>query len=67
MPALRHDLLRTDGSVDFVMAWVGVPALGVRTSHQRYTTLGDAPHGLRRIEYRSGNFSSELLFDLDGI
>jgi hypothetical protein len=67
MPALRHDLLRKDGSVDFVMAWVAVPALAVRASSQRYTTFGSAANGLRRIEYRSGDFRSELLFDPDGI
>jgi hypothetical protein len=67
MPALRHDLLRKDGSVDFVMAWVAVPGLAVRASAQRYTTLGDAGDGERRIEYRSRDFRSELLFDADGI
>ena len=67
MPVLRHDLLRTDGAIDFVMAWVAVPALAVRRSDQRYTPLGDAPRGLRRIEYRSVGFVSELLFDPDGI
>jgi hypothetical protein len=67
MPALRHDLLRTDDAIQFVMAWVAVPALAVRRSDQRYTPLGDAPKGLRRIEYRSTGFVSELLFDRDGI
>lgn len=67
MPALRHDLLRTDGAIDFVMAWVAVPALAVRRSDQRYTPLGDVAEGLRRIEYRSTGFVSELLFDRDGI
>jgi hypothetical protein len=67
MPVLRHDLLRKDGSVDFVVAWVAVPALAVRASAQRYTTLGDTADGLRRIEYRSRDFRSELLFDPDGI
>jgi hypothetical protein len=67
MPVLRHDLLGKDGSVDLVMAWVAVPALAVRASNQRYTTLGAATGGLRRIEYRSGTFASELLFDADGI
>lgn len=67
MPVLRHDLLRSNGAIDFVMAWVAVPALAVRRSDQRYTPLGDAPTGLRRIEYRSTGFVSELLFDPDGI
>jgi len=67
MPALRHDLLRIDRAIDFVMAWVAVPALAVRRSDQRYTPLGDVAEGLRRIEYRSTGFVSELLFDRDGI
>jgi hypothetical protein len=67
MPVLRHDLLHRDGSVDFVMAWVAVPSLAVRASAQRYTTLGHGFDRLRRIEYRSGEFVSELLFDEDGV
>ena len=67
MPVLRHDLLRTDGAIDFVMAWVAVPALVIGRSDQRYTPLGDVQPGLRRIEYRSIGFVSELLFDADGI
>jgi hypothetical protein len=67
MPVLRHDLLQTDRAIDFVMAWVAVPALAVRRSDQRYAPLGDAAEGLRRIEYRSTGFVSELLFDPDGI
>jgi hypothetical protein len=69
MPVLRHDLLREDASLDFVMAWVSVPDLGVRRSDQRYTTLGDGPDGLRRIEYRSigTTFVSGLTFDSDGL
>ena len=67
MPVLRHDLLRTDGAIDFVMAWVAVPALVIGRSDQRYTPLGDVQPGLRRIEYRSIGFVSELLLDADGI
>jgi hypothetical protein len=67
MPVLRRDLLHRDGSIEFVMAWVAVPSLAVRASEQRYTTLGDAAGGLRRIEYRSRDFRSELVFDADGI
>jgi hypothetical protein len=67
MPVLRHDLLRTDGTIDLVMAWVAVPALSVRRSEQRYTSLGRDARGLRQIEYRSGDFRSELLFDADGL
>jgi uncharacterized protein len=69
MPVLRHDLLRQDGSVDFVMAWVSVPDLAVRASAQRYTTLGHDRRGRRRIQYRSldSEVAHELLFDADGL
>ena len=69
MPVLRHDLLRQDGSVDFVMAWVSVPDLAVRASAQRYTTLGHDRGGGRRIRYCSldSGFASDLLFDGDGL
>jgi uncharacterized protein len=69
MPVLRHDLLRHDASLDFVMAWVSVPDLAVRRSEQRYTTRGRGPDGLPRIEYRSigSTFVAELTFDADGL
>jgi hypothetical protein len=69
MPVLRHDLLRQEGSVDFLMAWVSVPGLSVHPVAQRYTRLGDDGHGRQRIEYRSigRSFVSELLFDSDGL
>jgi hypothetical protein len=69
MPVLRHDLLRRDGSLDFVMAFVDVPALSVRASRQRYTTIGSVGDALRRIEYRAldSEFVSELRFDADGL
>jgi len=69
MPVLRHELLRRDALLDFVMAWVAVPGLAVHASGQRYTTLGNGGDGLRRIEYRSldSPFVSELSFDSDGI
>ncbi len=69
MPVLRHDLLRHDGAVDLVTAWVSVPDLAVRASSQRYTTRGHDRRGLRRIQYRSldSDFASDLLFDADGL
>jgi len=69
MPVLRPDLLRRDGSLDFVMAWVSVPDLAVRRSGQRYTTLPAACDGLRHIEYRSldSDFVSALTYDDDGL
>lgn len=69
MPVLRHDLLRRDGSLDFVMAWVSVPDLAVRRSGQRYTPLPPGGDGLRHIEYRSldSDFVSALTYDGDGL
>ena len=69
MPVLRHDLLRRDGSLDFVMALVSVPDLAVRRSGQRYATLPGAGDGLRHIEYRSldSDFVSDLTYDDDGL
>lgn len=69
MPVLRHDLLRRDNSVDFVMAWVSVPDLAVRASAQRYATIGHDRRGRRRIQYRSldSDAAAELVFDADGL
>lgn len=69
MPVLRSNLLRNDGSLDFVMAWVSVPDLAVRASPQRYTRLSDGGDGLARVEYRSldGDFVSVLTLDADGL
>lgn len=43
--------------------------MNAATRDQRCTTLGDAPDGLRRIEYRSigSTFVSVLTFDRDGL
>lgn len=68
MPALRHDLLHRDGSVDFLMAWVSVPDLSVRASRQRYARVGDSERG-HLIEYRAldSDFVSVLTFDDDSL
>src|SRR6266536_4233909 len=69
MPVLRHRLLEVDGSVDFLMAWVSVPDLGVRPSRQRYTALRGDPGGDRLIRYESvdSTFTADLVFDRDGL
>jgi hypothetical protein len=68
-PVLRHDLLRRDGSVDFVMAWVSVPDLTVHRSPQRYTFLR-AIHGERTlVQFESlaeDRFKAEITYDADG-
>jgi uncharacterized protein len=69
MPALRHRLLREDGSVDLLMAWVSVPDLTVHPSRQRYTAMRDLPGGNRLIRFESldSTFTAELTFDGDGL
>jgi hypothetical protein len=69
MPVLRHRLLEVDGSVDFLMAWVSVPDLGVHPSRQRYTALRGDPGGDRLIRYESvdSTFTADLAFDRDGL
>src|SRR5262245_56529011 len=68
MPVLRHRLLERDGSVDFLMAWVSVPDLGVHPSRQRYTALRDLSGGDRLIRFESldSTFTADLTFDRDG-
>ncbi|GAA5081872.1 hypothetical protein HNP84_000087 [Thermocatellispora tengchongensis] len=62
MPVLRHDLLTTPGSVEFVMAWVRVPHLSVIRHEQRYTHISPGV-----VRYESDGFRSELVFDRDGL
>jgi hypothetical protein len=59
MPARRF----TEGSHDFVMAFVDVPSLRVVADRQRYTWLGP---GLVRYESIDGTFSAEISLDDDG-
>jgi uncharacterized protein len=69
MPVLRHRLLEREGSLDFLMAWVSVPDLGVHPSRQRYTALRDLPGGDRLIRFESldSTFTADLTFDRDGL
>jgi hypothetical protein len=62
MPVRRHDLHRTPGERDFVMAWVRVPDLTVQPSAQTYTHLGPD-----RVRFASGTYRSDLLLDEDGL
>jgi hypothetical protein len=69
MPVLRNDLLRRDGTLELVMAWVSVPDLGVVASRQRYATVGPDHRVPRRIEYSAiqRDFVSVLTVDGDGL
>ncbi|MFD7630006.1 putative glycolipid-binding domain-containing protein [Streptomyces sp. NPDC059851] len=68
MPVRRHGLHLAAGAAPagpghrFLMAWVSVPALAVVPSEQTYTPLGGG-----RVRYSSGTFSSDVLFDGDGL
>jgi hypothetical protein len=68
MPVLRHGLLDGGGPIDFVMAWVSVPDLGVHRSEQRYTFLRrDGERSTVRYESRNRSFVAEITFDADGL
>jgi uncharacterized protein len=66
MPVLRHRLLTGGDPVDFLMAWVSVPDLGVHANAQRYTFLRTLDRGAV-INYSSGSFSADVTFDADGL
>ena len=68
MPVLRHGLHRRPGAVDFLMAWVSVPDLGLHLSRQRYEHVRAQDEGsiVRYVgEHRS--FVGELRLDRDAI
>ena len=62
MPILRHGLHHGGKPVDLVMAWVSVPDLTVHTNEQRYEPVRPGT-----VRYSSGQFSSELEIDADGL
>ena len=61
-PVLRARLLEHREPMDFEMAWVSVPDLGVRPSAQRYVPLGDD-----RVQFVSDDFRATIQFDADGL
>jgi len=68
MPVLRHGLLQGGGPVDFLMAWVSVPDLGVRASRQRYTFVHAQGEGaVVRYESLDSDFTADITFDRDGL
>lgn len=70
MPVLRHGLHREPGRIDFLMAWVSVPDLGLHVSPQRYEHLarGDDGASVRYANVEDGEetFSAELELDPEG-
>jgi hypothetical protein len=71
MPLLRHRLHRQPGRGGFVMAWISVPDLAVRASHQRYEhvdIIGDgATLRYSSVEDGRETFTADLESDRDGL
>jgi hypothetical protein len=64
MPVLRHRLHTENRAIDFLMAWVDVPALTITPSPQRYTFVRS---GIVRYESLDSDFQAEITFDEHGI
>lgn len=69
MPVLRHDLHRTSGTREFLMAWVSVPDLRVVPMRQRYEHLGTDSSRASRVRYANadGSFTAVLTLDDQGL
>lgn len=68
MPVRRHELHLRPGEVDFLMAWVSAPDLGLHPSRQRYEHVGR--RGDRVVVRYVGEhrgFVGELELDDDGL
>jgi len=66
MPVLRHRLHQDAVAHRFMMAFIEIPTLEVFPMAQSYTHLGAEAGGVR-VRYASGSFTSDLLFDPDGL
>jgi uncharacterized protein len=69
MPVLRHGLLRGGKSIDFVIAWVSVPDLGVHRSLQRYSFVretGDKRSVVRFESLATDGFVADITYDAEG-
>ena len=68
MPVRRHALHERPGEVDFLMAWVSVPDLGLHPSEQRYEHVRRDAHA-RVVRYVGAHrgFVGELELDADGL
>ncbi len=70
LPIRRHALHERPGELDFLMAWVSVPDLGVHASHQRYEHVSRAGEQavVRYVDLGTHlHFTSELELDGDGL
>jgi uncharacterized protein len=68
MPVLRHELHRTPGSCELLMAWVSVPDLRVVPMRQRYEHLATDTGRASRVRYANadGSFTADLTLDAHG-
>ncbi len=68
MPVRRHHLHRDKGAVDFLMAWVSAPDLGVHPSLQRYEHMRTQPDGTSLVRFVTAHrsFVGELSLDAGG-
>ena len=62
LPVWRDGLLDDRVARDYLMRFVSVPELTVADSEQRYEPLGEGS-----LRFRSGDFTSELTFDDEGL
>jgi hypothetical protein len=61
LPVIRDGLLDPGPPRDYVMRWVDVPSLDVRSSEQRYEPLGNGV-----VRFSSGSFTADIQFDEAG-
>lgn len=68
MPVRRHRLHERAGQVDFLMAWVSVPDLGVHPSEQRYEHMRrEEDRAVVRYVGRHRDYVGELVLDREGV
>lgn len=66
MPILRHGLHLGPGRRDLLIAWISVPDLAVRRSHQTYEHLRLTDRAAV-VRYSSGSFTADIEVDRDGV
>jgi hypothetical protein len=62
LPVWRDGLLEEGAARKYVMRFVSVPELVVEDAEQVYEPLGEG-----RVQFRSGDFTADLMFDEDGL
>jgi hypothetical protein len=68
MPVRRHSIDEEEVEVDFLMAWVSVPDLGLHASRQRYEHVSRADTGaVVRFVSLDSDFRADLELDDDGL